>query len=117
LAREKPIPSRRLQCHLAYIKSWKGYLHDRQEVSNSIAVRGSEHKQPCESPDLEIECISEVIGDVEGLGDGVRAVFLDACYYEGGFFFVEEGHAPGGLEGEFGKVDDEEVPDYAGDAG
>jgi hypothetical protein len=95
----------------------KGYLHNRQEVSNSITISGSEHKQPGESPDLEIECVSEVSGDVEGFGDGISAVFLDASYYEGGFFFVEEGDAPGGLEGELGEVDDEEVPDYTGDAG
>lgn len=96
---------------------WGGYLHDRQEVSNSIAISGREHKQPRESPDLEIECVSEVSADVEGLGDCISAVFFDASYYEGGFFFVEERHAPGGLEGELGEVDDEEVPDYAGDTG
>jgi hypothetical protein len=94
-------------------KSWS--LHDRKKVGNCVAVRRGEHEKPCESPDLEIECIFKIGADVKVLGDSICAILFDPCNDEIGLFFIEK--FPGLTGREFRKVGDEEVADNSSTAG
>ena len=89
-------------------------LHDREEVSDCVAVRGCEHEQPCKAPHFRIGSVFEIGTNFEGFRYRVGSIFLNCCNDKGCFALGKE--APR-LLGEFGEVNDEEVAGNTSETG